>query len=215
MVVEGGLSETKWVAHEVIQSPESFLDGYRQKLLTSEKWVEWLAQDGRDILMSKGILNCSGLSFKAVTSHLAPLNTYVREIDVSNNPLLEKLPVESLCALKDLISTAMPSDAIFGEHSSHHVPDLLTDGISGLECKNCPLLLSPPKEVAQLGGEEVMGFLREVFYHGAFNTDMLLFLAGDGEASSSDPMHPTFSSVRMSLSLFFALRLGRLACFGP
>lgn len=64
--------------------------------------------------------------------------------------------------------------------------------LQSFECRNCPQLLSPPPEIAEQGGESVMYFIREVCMNGEINTEMLLFLIGDGEVFPVAILHHSF-----------------------
>ena len=83
------------------------------------------------------------------------------EIDVSDNILLEVLPLAAFAALVYLKS---------------------------LICKACPQLYSPPQEVCKQGGRVTAEFVREVQRDGHNSTAMTLFLIGDGESGKTSTM---------------------------
>jgi len=82
----------------------------------------------------------------------------LQRLDFSTNPLIVSLPLQAVAE--------MPS-------------------IRELACHSCPNLWSPPQEVAQLGGEKCIDFIRSALKAGAANTRMTLFLLGDGEAGKT------------------------------
>ena len=86
----------------------------------------------------------------------------VQCVRVSGNPNLLYIPVEKLCCD--------------------------TESLESLECAGCPLLASPPMEVAELGGKEVVDFIRDSVRDGGFNQILDLFLIGEGEAGKTSVM---------------------------
>jgi ankyrin repeat protein len=83
------------------------------------------------------------------------------EIDLSNNILLEALPLPAFAALTQLKS---------------------------LVCKACPQLYSPPQEICKQGGRATAEFVREVQRDGHISEYMTLFLIGDGESGKTSTM---------------------------
>jgi hypothetical protein len=78
-------------------------------------------------------------------------------LDVRSNPNLMQL-AEELCQIPSLES---------------------------FECAGCPLLSSPPSEVAENGGVESLRFMRACIQDGAVKESLALFLVGDGEAGKT------------------------------
>jgi len=103
-----------------------------------------------------------GLCARLITPHAIQVldSCKMQCLDIRSNPHIFKVPAEVLCK----------------------------SSIRMLECAGCPLLDSPPAEVADRGGTESMRFLRECFTDGAMNQSLALFLIGDGEAGKTSVM---------------------------
>ena len=82
----------------------------------------------------------------------------ISSVDVSLNTRLEYLPLHELVTLTSLTS---------------------------LDCTGCPLLVSPPRRVADKGGTEVVSFLRRVADKGVFCCDSPLIITSCGSSSMS------------------------------
>ena len=80
------------------------------------------------------------------------------KLTFSNNALLMKLPLIEIVRMQS---------------------------VKELACQGCPNLWSPPQEVAGKGGRQTMEFVRAVFRDGQNNSEMTLFLIGDGEAGKT------------------------------
>lgn len=137
--------------------------------LITPEGIKWLNiedgnQSGPEWLRRSISLRLNNLSFKNIDTFLPnPIHTYTNiiSLNISNNLLLESLPVQELCNMKNL---------------------------KELHCLNCPLLISPPPEVCSLGGFEVMIFLREVVLSGTLSKSMVLFFIGNGESGKTSTL---------------------------
>ena len=89
-------------------------------------------------------------------------NSGVKCVRVSGNPNLLYIPLEKLCCD--------------------------TGSLESLECAGCPLLASPPMEVAEFGGKQVVDFIRDSVRDGGCNQILDLFLIGEGEAGKTSVM---------------------------
>ena len=100
------------------------------------------------------------LCARTVTKHAAEMlqSSGIKCLDLRSNPRLGTLPVEDLCRIVSL---------------------------ARLECAGCVNVASPPMEVADNGGADVMEFLRECCEDGALNEDMVLFFLGAGESGKT------------------------------
>jgi hypothetical protein len=79
-------------------------------------------------------------------------------LDLRSNPYLLRLPTADLCTINTLRQ---------------------------LECSGCPRLYSPPPEVAESNGRDVMQFLRQCVENGALNESLAVVFIGDGEAGKT------------------------------
>jgi GTPase SAR1 family protein len=137
--------------------------------LNTPEGLNWLQiedgnQSGPEWLRRSINLRLNNISFKNINTFLPnPIHTYTNiiSLNVSNNLLLESLPVKALCNMANL---------------------------KELHCLNCPLLISPPLEVCSLGGFEVMNFLREVVVSGTLSKSMVLFFIGNGESGKTSAL---------------------------
>lgn len=134
--------------------------------LNTPAGMSWLLieageQSGPEWMRRIRNLDLSGLQFTSLNSlFTAPLASFtnILKIDISNNSVIESIPIEEVCGMENLVE---------------------------FECTNCPRLISPPPEIAAQGGKAVMMFLRLLVSDGKHNTSMVLFLIGDGESGKT------------------------------
>ena len=133
------------------------------------------AKDFKQLIDDKGNLDAaaregkqyehvpSPLMAKTITPQAAEAlqSSGIKCLDVRSNPHLEQLAAQKLCRISTL---------------------------ERLECSGDPNLISPPPEVAKGGGAESMRFLRAWEKDGGVNTELALFLVGDGEAGKTSVM---------------------------
>jgi len=133
------------------------------------------AEDFKQLIDDKGNLDAaaregkqyehvpSPLMAKTITPQAAEAlqSSGIKCLDVRSNPHLEQLAAQKLCRISTL---------------------------ERLECSGDPNLISPPPEVAKGGGAESMRFLRAWEKDGGVNTELALFLVGDGEAGKTSVM---------------------------
>lgn len=152
-----------------------FETGMSRVPLNTSSGQSWLHDDGKEQagqewLRRQTRLDLSHVQFKSLLDMLPRFSvncTTLVSIDVSHNLLLESLPLAALCALPAL---------------------------QELSCADCPLLISPPPEVALQGGRAVMAFVRDVVSSGVRNQSMVLFLIGDGESGKTSLRNALVSS---------------------
>lgn len=132
---------------------------------------------GPEWLLRAETLNFESVPFSNFDSFLPQqLATYVGliSIDVTGNMHIDTVPLQTLAELPNLRS---------------------------FTCRGCPRLLSPPSEIAELGGLETLKFIREIVRDGVFNKSMQLFLIGDGESGKTSLIRALMSSSDTSVGI--------------
>ena len=116
-----------------------------------------LSMDGR---LMQGVPPAAAKLLSQIAHGLSGLGDALTSINVSGMPSLERLPVPELVDLPTLTS---------------------------LNCQGCPRLYSPPPDVANRGGVNVMKYLRlaDPKQGGRFNTIIELILIGRGESGKT------------------------------
>lgn len=69
---------------------------WKKKLVTSQRWIQWLASEEGSVCRAGGKLNCSGLDFKEMENDLSLFNGILTHLDISGNHTVERLPIKSL-----------------------------------------------------------------------------------------------------------------------
>ena len=133
-------------------------------------------EDFKRLVDRNGTLDASPISYQGqqhvprdlcahvITAHAAIMmqSSGVQCLDIRSNPQLIKVPAAQLCSIDSLVR---------------------------IECTDCPLLVSPPQEVASVGAKESMDFLRECVTGGEINKSLCIFLLGDGEVGKTSFVH--------------------------
>ena len=134
------------------------------------------AEDFKQLIDNKGKLDAAAMEGKAydhVPSALMAETITPQAAEALQSSGIKCLDVRSNPHL------AQPPEAV----RRHFISTL-----ESLECSGCPHWITPPPEVAENGGVESLEFLRECEKDGDFNTDLALFLIGDGEAGKTSVM---------------------------
>ena len=156
--------------------------GMNRSPLNTPSGMKWLLTDdgpqsGPVWISRVTKLNLQQVIFTSLESlFIKPLRCFdnLISIDISNNTKIEKIPVNEICSMPNLVE---------------------------FKCENCPKLISPPMEVAAQGGEAVMGFLHDLNKSGELNESMVIFLIGDGECGKTSLLNALKSSDNKAMKI--------------